>query len=104
MCTQAVKSLGATLKTFSPTIKELASVTNELSSTLQEQIGLDDIRNEFRNPSPSYSRYPPPSTNPTTTTIRAACLSAKYSYNIGYTPTSRCCEKEAFLPCSSKLC
>jgi TatA/E family protein of Tat protein translocase len=53
---QAVKSLGATLKTFSPTIKELASVTNELSSTLQEQIGLDDIRNEFRNPSPSYSR------------------------------------------------
>lgn len=53
---QAVKSLGATLRTFSPTIRELASVTNDLSSTLQEQIGLDDIRNEFRNPPPSYYR------------------------------------------------
>ena len=53
---QAVKSLGATLKTFSPTIRELASVTNDLSSTLQQQIGLDDIRNEFRNPPPNYYR------------------------------------------------
>ena len=52
-----MKSLGATLKTFSPTIRELASVTNELSSTLQQQIGLDDIRNEFRNPSPTYTKY-----------------------------------------------
>lgn len=51
---QAVKSLGATLRSFSPTIRELASVTSELSSTLQEQIGLDDIRNEFRNPPPQY--------------------------------------------------
>lgn len=71
---QAVKSLGATLKTFSPTIKELASVTNELSSTLQEQIGLDDIRNEFRNPSPSYSRSSeldkPSTSNPTAETSK----------------------------------
>ena len=49
---QAVKSLGATFRAFSPTIREIASVTNELSSTLQEQIGLDEIRNEFRNPLP----------------------------------------------------
>ena len=45
---QAVKSLGKTLRTFQPTIRELASVSNELKNTLTEQIGLDEIRNEFR--------------------------------------------------------
>ncbi len=46
---QAVKSLGKTLKTFQPTIRELASVSSDLKNTLEEQIGLDDIRAEFRN-------------------------------------------------------
>ena len=46
---QAVKSLGKTLKAFQPTIRELASVSSDLKNTLEEQIGLDDIRAEFRN-------------------------------------------------------
>ncbi|KAK9835152.1 hypothetical protein WJX81_001635 [Elliptochloris bilobata] len=46
---EAVKSLGKTLKTFQPTIRELASVSSDLKNTLEEQIGLDDIRAEFRN-------------------------------------------------------
>lgn len=46
---QAVKSLGKTLKTFQPTIRELASVSSDLKNTLEEQIGLDEIRAEFRN-------------------------------------------------------
>ena len=53
---QAVKSLGATLKTFQPTIREVLGVTQELRSTLEEQIGLDDIRREFRSSSqPTWS-------------------------------------------------
>ena len=45
---QAVKSLGATLKTFQPTIREVLGVTQDLRNTLEEQIGLDDIRRELR--------------------------------------------------------
>ena len=55
-----MKSLGATLRTFSPTIREIASISNQLSSNLQEQIGLDEIRSDLRQsllptdqPSPS---------------------------------------------------
>ncbi len=44
-----MKSLGKTLKAFQPTIRELASVSSDLKNTLEEQIGLDDIRAEFRN-------------------------------------------------------
>ena len=45
---QAAKSLGKTVRSFQPTLKELASVSSELKSTLEEQIGLDEIRQEFR--------------------------------------------------------
>ncbi|CAK0762535.1 hypothetical protein CVIRNUC_002967 [Coccomyxa viridis] len=46
---EAVKSLGKTLKTFQPTIREVMSVSSELRNTLEEQIGLDDIRSELRS-------------------------------------------------------
>ncbi len=36
------------MRSFQPTLKELASVSSELKSTLEEQIGLDEIRQEFR--------------------------------------------------------
>ena len=48
-CVQAVKSLGSTLKAFQPTIREIVSVSSDLKNTLEEQIGLDDIRSEIRN-------------------------------------------------------
>ena len=53
---QAVKSLGKTLKTFQPTIREVMSVSSELRSTLEEQIGLDDIRSELQSSMVSESR------------------------------------------------
>ena len=53
---QAVKSLGKTLKTFQPTIREVMSVSSELRNTLEEQIGLDDIRSELRSSMVSESR------------------------------------------------
>lgn len=53
---QAAKSLGKSLRGFAPTIRELAGVSNELKQTLEQEIGLDDIRREWRD---GTSRYPP---------------------------------------------
>lgn len=47
---QAVKSVGETLKTFAPTIRELTAVSTELKSTLEEEIGLNDLREELQRP------------------------------------------------------
>lgn len=47
---QAAKSLGATLRAFQPTIRELTQVSNELKSTLEQEIGINEIRQEFNNP------------------------------------------------------
>lgn len=47
---QAAKSLGATLRAFQPTIRELTQVSNELKSTLEQEIGINEIRQEFSNP------------------------------------------------------
>ena len=44
---EAVKAAGKTLRSFQPTLRELASVSSDLRNTLEEQIGLDDIRAEF---------------------------------------------------------
>lgn len=55
---QAVKSLGSVFRTVSPTIKELVGASQDLRSSLEQQIGLDEIRNEFRT-----SSYPRPSTS-----------------------------------------
>ena len=56
---EAVKAVGATLRTFQPTIRELASVSSELRSTLEEQIGLDDIKAELNA---AVAPLPPPAT------------------------------------------
>ena len=48
---QAAKSVGATLKAFAPTIRELTQVSSDLKNTLEEEIGLNDLREEFQRPS-----------------------------------------------------
>ena len=59
---QAVKSLGATFRTISPSIRELVTASTDLRTSFEEQIGLDEIRNEFRGvSSPSYKRPLPES-------------------------------------------
>lgn len=45
---EAAKSLGRSLKGLQPTIRELAGVSTELKRTLEQEIGLDEIRNEWR--------------------------------------------------------
>lgn len=47
---QAVKTLGDTVKTFAPTIREITEVSTELKSTLEENIGLNDLREELQRP------------------------------------------------------
>jgi TatA/E family protein of Tat protein translocase len=47
---QAAKSLGATLRAFAPTVRELTQVSAELKSTLEEEIGLNDLRQELSMP------------------------------------------------------
>jgi TatA/E family protein of Tat protein translocase len=48
---EAAKSLGKSLKGLQPTIRELAGVSTELKRTLEQEIGLDEIRNEWRGTS-----------------------------------------------------
>ena len=55
---QAAKSLGSTLRAFAPTIRELTQVSTELKSTLEEEIGLNDLKEELRRPAMPSSRAP----------------------------------------------
>lgn len=55
---QAAKSLGTSLRGFAPTIRELAGVSNELKQTLEQEIGLDEIRREWRDGSLPSSMQP----------------------------------------------
>lgn len=45
---QAAKTAGKTVRAFKPTFDELTSVSRDLRSTLDEELGINDIRNEFR--------------------------------------------------------
>ena len=53
---QAAKSLGQTLRAFQPTIRELTQVSAELKSTLESEIGINEIKEELRRPVTSVSR------------------------------------------------
>lgn len=58
---QAAKSIGEGIKAFAPTIRELTDISSDLKNTLEEEIGLNDIRQELQqtlSPSQeSFSRY-----------------------------------------------
>eukprot|EP00271_Cylindrocystis_brebissonii_P004363 TRINITY_DN16011_c0_g1_i1.p1 TRINITY_DN16011_c0_g1~~TRINITY_DN16011_c0_g1_i1.p1 ORF type:complete len:354 (+),score=59.69 TRINITY_DN16011_c0_g1_i1:209-1270(+) len=53
---EVARNLGKTLRTFQPTIRELQSVSREFRNTLEQEIGLDEIK----NPPP----YPPSPNTP----------------------------------------
>ena len=42
---EIAKQLGGTLRAFQPTIRELQEVSREFRETLEDEIGLDEIRN-----------------------------------------------------------
>ncbi|GAY41111.1 hypothetical protein CUMW_056930 [Citrus unshiu] len=44
------RNLGKTLRAFQPTIRELQDVSREFKSTLEREIGLDDISTSTQNP------------------------------------------------------
>lgn len=46
---EVVKSFGKTLRSFQPTIKEIVEVSSDLKSTLEEEIGLDELKNDVRS-------------------------------------------------------
>ncbi|XP_057427049.1 sec-independent protein translocase protein TATB, chloroplastic isoform X1 [Lotus japonicus] len=47
---EVARNLGKTLRTFQPTIRELQDVSREFKSTLEREIGLDDISSPTQNP------------------------------------------------------
>jgi TatA/E family protein of Tat protein translocase len=57
------KQLGQTLRAFQPTIKELQEVSREFRDTLEDEIGLDEIRNDIAGvtaPVPTKRQAPAP--------------------------------------------
>ncbi|XP_065869472.1 sec-independent protein translocase protein TATB, chloroplastic [Euphorbia lathyris] len=47
---EVARNLGKTLRAFQPTIRELQDVSREFKSTLEREIGLDDIPSQTQNP------------------------------------------------------
>ena len=43
----AVKSVGSLVREFQPTIQELTEISQEFKTTLEDEIGLDEIKNEL---------------------------------------------------------
>ncbi|KAG2700504.1 hypothetical protein I3843_06G000800 [Carya illinoinensis] len=60
---EVARNLGKTLRAFQPTIRELQEVSKEFKSTLEREIGLDDISTEN-----TYSSSKPNTSNPSSTT------------------------------------
>ncbi|CAM8952321.1 unnamed protein product [Rhodiola kirilowii] len=58
---EVARNLGKTLRAFQPTIRELQDVSREFKSTLEREIGIDDIANPLQN------TYSPSSTTRTPT-------------------------------------
>lgn len=57
------KNLGKTLRAFQPTIRELQEVSREFKTTLEKEIGLDELKNPVNyttnTPRPQSSQIPP---------------------------------------------
>ena len=61
------KQLGQTLRAFQPTIRELQEVSREFKETLEDEIGLDEIRDDIAQvaaPVPTKRASPPPGSQP----------------------------------------
>lgn len=56
---EIAKQLGSTLRAFQPTIRELQEVSREFKETLEDEIGLDDIRNPTPTPRQAPVAEPP---------------------------------------------
>ena len=61
---EIAKQLGSTLRAFQPTIRELQEVSREFKETLEDEIGLDDIRNPTPTPRQAPAAVPPAAATP----------------------------------------
>ncbi|KAF7813136.1 Sec-independent protein translocase protein TATB, chloroplastic [Senna tora] len=66
---EVARNLGKTLRAFQPTIRELQEVSNEFKSTLEREIGLDDISSPTRNTYNSSIPNNNTNTNPSSTAV-----------------------------------
>eukprot|EP00191_Tetraselmis_sp_GSL018_P001627 CAMPEP_0177604978 /NCGR_PEP_ID=MMETSP0419_2-20121207/16431_1 /TAXON_ID=582737 /ORGANISM="Tetraselmis sp., Strain GSL018" /LENGTH=206 /DNA_ID=CAMNT_0019099047 /DNA_START=326 /DNA_END=946 /DNA_ORIENTATION=+ len=55
---EAAKSLGKAARSLQPTIKELTEVSSDLKSSIEKEIGIDEIRQDFRSLSTLEPRPP----------------------------------------------
>ncbi|KAK3037193.1 hypothetical protein RJ639_030086, partial [Escallonia herrerae] len=62
---EVARNLGKTLREFQPTIRELQDVSREFKSTLEREIGLDDIQNSTQGNYSSKTTSTTPSPSPT---------------------------------------
>ncbi|XP_024398673.1 uncharacterized protein [Physcomitrium patens] len=58
---EVARTLGKTLRGFQPAIKELQEVSREFKATLEQEIGLDELRNTSYDSPPTSSPSRPPS-------------------------------------------
>ncbi|KAI3458124.1 hypothetical protein Pfo_014787 [Paulownia fortunei] len=61
---EVARNLGKTLRAFQPTIRELQEVSREFKSSLEREIGLDDIDNPVPKSSTSNTTKPTPGDTP----------------------------------------
>ncbi|KAJ0542160.1 putative sec-independent protein translocase protein TatA/B/E [Helianthus annuus] len=59
---EVAKNLGKTLRAFQPTIRELQEVSREFKTTLEKEIGLDELQNPVQGNYTSNTVRPPPDT------------------------------------------
>ncbi|XP_004496540.1 sec-independent protein translocase protein TATB, chloroplastic [Cicer arietinum] len=69
---EVARNLGKTLREFQPTIREIQDVSREFKSTLEREIGLDDISNPTQNTYSSNLRNTATSTPPSTNSSQIA--------------------------------
>ncbi|GAU32378.1 hypothetical protein TSUD_44210 [Trifolium subterraneum] len=62
---QVARNLGKTLREFQPTIREIQDVSREFKSTLEREIGIDDISNPLQNTYSSNARNTTPTPSAT---------------------------------------
>lgn len=92
---EVARNLGKTLRAFQPTIRELQDVSREFKSTLEREIGLDDIANPVQNSYTSTTRAPKSPPSPTSTSS-SDTLQTPVDFN-GSTSPSKAYTSEEYL-------
>lgn len=81
------KNLGKTLRAFQPTIRELQEVSREFKSTLEKEIGLDELKNPVQGNYTS-NTVKPPSTQVPPETLQNVTLPATTTEDAQATTTA----------------